>query len=102
MKTFAAQVLLDGNNRPLIVFARGRTLYHAVGVTDSAIKLVRLDTLRDLRPLMRAGENYSPKRAASRWLNHDFREITPRARAVLRGLVARSPRADQLQEIVTP
>ena len=83
------QVLADRNSRPLIVFAKGRTKYHAVAAMDKTITLVALDSLRGLAKLQRKGEPYSPKRAASFWLNHDHREVTKRAREVLRGLVRR-------------
>jgi hypothetical protein len=83
------QVLVDHNARPLIVFRKGRTKYHAVAARDTDIALVTLDTLRGLREATRHGDAYPPKRAASYWLNHDHREITKRARQVLRGLVAR-------------
>jgi hypothetical protein len=89
MKTYAPQVLLDANARPLIVFAKGRTKYHAVAAADRSITLVALDTLRDLRPLERKGQPYPPRRCASFWLNRDHREVTKRATQVLRGLVAR-------------
>ena len=89
MKNFTPQVYVDANARPLIVFARGRTKYHAVAARESDIALVSLDSLRYLRPLQRNGEPYPAKRAASRWLNHDFREPTKRAKQVLRALVAR-------------
>ena len=78
----------DGNGRPYIVFARGRALYHAVQAEDT-IRLITLPNLRGLVPLERKGCPYPPKRAASFWLNHTDREITKRARQVLRGLVAR-------------
>lgn len=86
---FIPQVLVDGNARPLIVFAEGRTKYYAVAARDADIALVALDTLRGFRALERRGEPYAARRAASFWLNHDFRPLTRRARQVLRGLVAR-------------
>ena len=86
---FAPQVLVDGNARPLIVFAKGRAKYHAVTARDNDIALVALDSLRGLRALERRGEPYPARRAASFWLNHGFRAPTKRARQVLRGLVAR-------------
>ena len=88
MKDFTPRVLADGA-RPMIVFAKGRTKYHAIVARDSDIALVTLDSLRGLRELTRNGEPYPPRRAASFWLNHDFREPTKRAKQVLRGLVAR-------------
>ena len=90
---FTPQVLVDGNARPLIVFAKGRSRYHAVAARDADIALVTLDTLRDFRSLERRGEPYPVRRAASFWLNHDFRAPTKRARQVLRGLVARKQAA---------
>jgi len=86
--TYAPQVLLDGNNRPLIVFGRGRLLYSAVVAGDN-IKLAKIDTLRGLRPAELKGDPYPVRRAASYYLNHTDREITPRAKLVLRGLVRR-------------
>ena len=91
MPKISAQVFRDGNGRPMIVFAKGRTLYYAV-VAGDTIKLDTLNTLRGLVPLEYKGSEYPPKRAASYWLNHSTREITKRAIAVLRGLVARQPR----------
>lgn len=82
-------VLIDEHARPLIVFTRGRTKYHAVKADETSITLVALDTLRGYRELQRNGAAYPVKRCASRWLNHDWRPITSRARAVLKGLVAR-------------
>lgn len=89
MSDFQPQVLIDNQARPLIVFRKGRVKYHAVAARDSDIALIELGTLRGFRPLERNGEPYSPKRAASRWLNHDHRAITKRAERVLRALVAR-------------
>lgn len=89
MKRFPPQVLVDGNGRPLIVFQKGRIKYHAVAARDKDIALVTLDTLRGLRPLERKGEPYPPRRCASFWLNHDHREVTKRARQVLRALASR-------------
>ena len=83
------QVLRDGSGRPVIVFRKGRRLYHAVAAQDNAITLVTLDTLRGYVPLTRKGEDYPARRAASYWLNHDFRPISKRAAQVLRALVAR-------------
>lgn len=91
MPKITPQVFRDANGRPLIVFAKGRTLYHAVKADDT-IKLDTLETLRGLVPLEYKGQDYPPKRAASFWLNRSTREITKRAKAVLRGLVARQPR----------
>ena len=89
MTDFTPQVLLDSNARPLIVFRKGRVKYHAVAAGDTSITLVELDSLRYYRPLERNGVPYPPKRAASRWLNHDHRTITKRAERVLKSLVAR-------------
>jgi hypothetical protein len=86
-------VLADEHRRPVLVFARGRTKFHAVVATDTAITLAKLETLRGLVSLERRGEPYPPRRAASFWLNHDCRPITKRARAVLRGLVAKKAAA---------
>ena len=85
-----AQVFRDANSRPLLVFAKGRTLYHAVIADDTTIKLTMLDSLRGLTPLTYREEDYPPKRAASFWLNHSVREITRPAKAILRNLVARN------------
>jgi hypothetical protein len=82
------QVLIDPNGRPLILYARGRKKFHAVAA-NGKIRLVALDSLRGLRPLQRNGAPYPARRAASYWLNHDHREITARAKLVLRSLVAR-------------
>ena len=90
MIRYGPEVLLDGQNRPLIVFARGRTLYHAVAARDTDIALVTLQDLRGLRSATRREDDYPARRAASYWLRHDWRPITPRAKAVLRGLVART------------
>ena len=89
MKRYGPLVLQDQNSRPVLVFAKGRVKYHAVVATDQRITLDALDSLRGLKPVERKGQPYSPKRAASFWLNHDHREITARARQVLRGLVSR-------------
>jgi hypothetical protein len=86
-------VLADEHRRPVLVFARGRTKFHAVVATDTAITLAKLETLRGLVSLERRGEPYPPRRAASFWLNHDCRPITKRARAVLRGFVAKKAAA---------
>lgn len=88
MSPFTPGVYLDHNRRPVLVFARGRLKYHAVEARDT-VRLVQLDTLRGLVPATLREEPYPPRRAASYWLNHSAREITPRARAVLRTLVAR-------------
>lgn len=91
---FNPQVLQPvGGGHPLIVFRKGRTKYHAVQATDSGITLVTLDSLRGLVEVKRKGEPYSPRKAASFWLNHDHREVTKRAKQVLRGLVARKAKA---------
>lgn len=81
-------VLQNQNSVPFLVFAKGRKLYHAV-TADTMIRVVSLETLRGLDQVMRKGEPYPPRRAASHWLNHDHRVITQRAKAILRGLVAR-------------
>ena len=65
MKRYGPEVLLDGENRPLIVFARGRTLYHAVAARETDIALVTLADLRGLRSAMRREDDYQAKRAAS-------------------------------------
>lgn len=93
MKTFAAQVLFDHNNTPLIVFGKGRTKYYAVEATAGVVRLTALNTVHDLRPVEYRGKAYSPRKAASFYLNHSVRNITTRARAVLRSLVARQPKA---------
>lgn len=96
MKTFPPQVLVPAaGGHPLIVFAKGRTKYHAIAARDTDIALVTLDTLRGLRELERRGEPYPARRAASFWLNHDHRPITKRARQILRGLVARRAAATE-------
>jgi hypothetical protein len=87
---FRPVVIFDANRRPMIVFKRGRTKYHAVAATESSIALVAADTLpRGFVYAMRNDEPYPVRRAASFWLNHDFRPVTKRAKMVLRGLVAR-------------
>lgn len=91
MTRYEPEVLLDHNARPLLVFAKGRVLFHAIEATDSTIRLQQLATLRGLRPALLRGDPYPVKRAASFWLNRTDREITTRAKAVLRGLVARKP-----------
>lgn len=88
MNSYQPTVYLDQNAKPLIVFGKGRIKYDAVAARDD-IALVKLDTLRDLRELHHNGAPYSPRKAASFWLNYDFRTVTKRARQVLRGLVAR-------------
>ena len=90
--SYTPQVLLDGNNRPLIVFGKGRLLYSAIVAGDN-IKLTKLETLRGMRSAEFKGEPYPVQRAASFYLNHTDREITPRAKLVLRGLVRRQSRA---------
>ena len=93
MTTYTPVVLMD-RSHPLIVFRKARLLYHAVAARDTDIALVTLDTLRGLREATRNGEPYPVKRCASYWLNHDFREITKRAKMVLRGLVSRKPKIE--------
>lgn len=88
----AADQVAGSGTRPVLVFAKGRTLYHAVEAGDSVIRLITLDSLRGLRPAELKGEPYPAKRAASRWLNHDWRSINARAEKILRGLVARRPK----------
>lgn len=83
----------EQQHRPIIVFQKGRVLYHAVAADDT-IKLITLDSLRNCVEMLRPdGATYPPKRAASYWLNHSGRSITKRAKAVLRGLVSRVPKA---------
>ena len=89
MNAYGPEVLRNANGRPLIVFGKGRSLFHVVEATDSAIRLTTVPTLRGLQPLELRGNPYPAKRAASFWLNKDYREITPRARSILRRLVAR-------------
>lgn len=86
---FIPQVLIDSNARPFIVFNKGRLLYKAVHADATQIKLVTIESLRDLRPLTLKGEPYPARKAASFYLNHDYREITKKARLVLKALVAR-------------
>ena len=88
-------MLRDERNaeRPVLVFRKGRKLYHAIAARDDSIGLVTLESLRGARPLERRGEPYPPRKAASFWLNRDFRIVTKRARQVLRGLVARKEAA---------
>ena len=88
MKTYAPQVLLNHAGGVFIVFAHGRTKYSAIHANGS-IHIVTLNTLRGLTPAERRGEPYSPKRAASYWLNHSAQPMHPRARKVLRSLVRR-------------
>lgn len=94
MEKFEPVVLRDGHSTPFLVFAKGRKLYHAV-TADTMIRIASIETLRGLVPLERRGEPYSPRRAASFWLNHSVRPITARAKVVLRGLVARRKRAEE-------
>jgi hypothetical protein len=82
----------DNARRFALVFRKGRTLYHAVVATSDAIKLETFPALRGFTTAQYRGEDYAARRAASRWLNHDHRPIAKRARAVLKGLVARHPR----------
>lgn len=95
---FIPQVMIDASARPMLVFARGRTKYHAVAARDTDIALVTLDSLRGLRVLERKGSPYPPRRCASYWLNHDHRKPTKRAKSVLRGLVARSKSSAERNE----
>jgi hypothetical protein len=88
----------DDNARYVaLVFRKGRTLYHAIVAKRSAITLETFPTLRGFDPLPVGLANcdgiYQPRKAASFWLNHDHRPIAKRARAVLKGLVARQPKA---------
>jgi hypothetical protein len=83
----------DNSIRLALIFRRARTLYHAVVATHNAIKLETFDTLRGFQPaLTRDYEAYPVRKAASFWLNRDHRPIATRARAVLKGLVARKPK----------
>lgn len=91
---FQPVVMLNHHSDGVLVFAKGRTRYHAVEANGGVIHIVSLDTLRDLRPAERKGKPYPPKRCASFWLNHSTRSITKRAKQVLRGLVSRK----QLEE----
>ncbi len=88
---FKPVVLFDASRRPHIVFARGRLKYRALAADQRhRIRLVALDSLRGLvSATLPNGEPYSVRRTASFWLNHSGRKITPRARAVLRRMVAR-------------
>lgn len=94
MSAFTLQVYLDHNAQPLLVFARGvrSSKYHAIEA-GTTIRLTTLDTLRGLREAAYKGAPYPPKRAASFWLNHSTREITKRAKLVLRTIVARKPKS---------
>lgn len=89
MNAYTPTVYLDEHARPLIVLGKARIKYYAVAARDADIAVVKLDTLRSLREAMHDGKPYPPRKCASYWLNHDFREITGRAKMVLRGLVAR-------------
>ena len=95
---FVPQVLVyideDYARRPMLVFRRGRVLYHAVVAMHNEIKLETFESLRGFAPLQHRGEDYPPRKAASFWLNHGQRPIAKRARAVLRGLVARRPKGN--------
>ena len=83
----------DNSLRFAIVFRKGRTMYHMIAATCDKITSGTVATLRDFKPaLMGDGTNYPVKKCASFWLNHDHRPITTRARAVLKGLVARKPK----------
>ena len=82
----------DNARRFALVFRKGRTLYHAVVAGPDEIKLETFDTLRGFTLAQYKSDDYAPKRAASRWLNHDHRPIAKRARAILRSIVARQPR----------
>lgn len=93
MNAYGPEVLRNANGRPLIVFAKGRALFHVVEATDSSVRVATLPTLRGLQPLELRGNPYPAKRAASFWLNKDHREITPRAKRILRSLVARKAKA---------
>ena len=93
MSTYHHTVYLDHNAQPLLVFAKGRTKFHAIQA-DTTIRLVTLDTLRGLREATYRGDPYPPRRAASFWLNHSSREITKRAKNVLRSLVARKAKSE--------
>jgi len=89
MNAYTPQVMIDNNAAPVIVFRRARSKFHAVAARWHDIALVHFDSTSGLRPLLRRGEPYPVRRAASFWLNHDFRPVTRRAKQVLRGLVAR-------------
>ena len=98
---FAPQVLVyrddEENVRYVaLVFCKGRTLYHAIVARRNAITLETFPSLRGFDPLPVGLANcdgiYQPRKAASFWLNHDHRPIAKRARAVLRGIVARKPK----------
>ena len=91
---YAPQVMLNYNSEPHIVFMKGRKHYYAV-LASNTIRLATLLNLRDLRPAMLHGGAYPVRKAASFYLNHSFRAITPRAKVILRGLVARKPRTVQ-------
>jgi len=92
---FTPQVLRDANGRPYIVFGKGRILWHAIKV-DSNIALAKLDTIRGMPEILYKGAPYPVRKAASFYLNHDHREITPRAKAILKALVRRQAKAEAL------
>jgi hypothetical protein len=82
----------DNAHRVALVFRKGRTKYHAVVALHDKITLEAFAHLRGFVPLGHRGGEYPAKRAASFWLNRDHRPLTKRAKAVLKGLVARKPR----------
>lgn len=98
MEKIAPVVLLNFRSEPCLVFAKGRKNFHAVAAQGRVIHLVTFDTLEGLRPAERKGKPYPPRRAASFWLNHSSREITKRAKQVLRGLVKREAAASAASE----
>ena len=93
MTSLTPEVFRTHDSRPVIVYAKGRTKLHAIVVKSESVTLELLDNTRGLTPLVtKAGVPYSARKAASFYLNHTWRPITKRAKAVLRGLVSRKRR----------
>jgi hypothetical protein len=80
------QVLFDGS-RSMIVFSVKRKYAYAVAMGDT-IRLVKLDGLRGLRPVIYRDKPYPVKRAVRIYLR-STQPKTKRAAQVLRGLLRR-------------
>lgn len=80
------EVMAEGS-RSVILFAKGRKFAHGVAMGDT-IKLVKIENLRDLRPVTYRDQPYPLKRACRIYLKSGLPK-TKAAAKVLRGLLKR-------------